>query len=369
MTEEPIQEIIVLDQPKPPLKLLMLERLNLVFGEANVDFNTQGAIIHFPIVEITNNTLKEDVIDLYVKLTWEYDNTDHRIIRFQNRMMGCRTNYTAEHLFVKYSHSHLPKLKLGYPSREYGGNSGSGHEGEKKAVKVEWRNFCLGNDAVAQTLGGLNIDFDLEKFYILLNLIDDFVRWESLDGGPHIKMEKIVKTTDTYVEVDKHQVMDFPYHQLKLKMYEELAKEADLTSLDYYAEGNNIIEFINPTVAFNFLEQIVLRFEEPITADIETPKVKKLGNKYFSRTSSTEGIREHAENLEFHGTITFKGEELQPKYIISATSQEDELTEKINKEGIDYTHPNVTDTLLQNFKKNLLIELNKKDKWKLITIQ
>ena len=151
------------------------------FGENRVDIiettNTGTSVyIWFPKETISNSKgQKHTIYDLYIKINFVNS-------RFVD-MHTIRTSFTLAELHSGYSHSHSP-------SRPYA------HTGDTVSRYAEERSCCLGTGPLNQLLGEY---IDSNIIMSLCIYIEKWVRWESLEGGPYIRMEQIgnigLKTT------------------------------------------------------------------------------------------------------------------------------------------------------------------------------
>ena len=143
------------------------------FGENRVDIiettNTGTSVyIWFPKETISNSKgQKHTIYDLYIE------------VKFVNSvfmdMHTIRTSFTLAELHSGYSHSHSP-------SRPYA------QAGDTVSRYAEERSCCLGTGPLNQLMG------DYIDSNILMSLciyIEKWVRWESLEGGPYVRMEQI----------------------------------------------------------------------------------------------------------------------------------------------------------------------------------
>lgn len=63
-------------------------------------------------------------------------------------------------------------------------------ESRTKTLSVD--QFCIGSQDMDETIIEIKADaFDIQKFELFFMLLDNYVKWESLEGGPHIRMENI----------------------------------------------------------------------------------------------------------------------------------------------------------------------------------
>lgn len=145
------------------------------FGENRVDIietiDTQTytkVYIWFPKETISNSKgQKHTIYDLYIKI----DFVNSRFVD----MRTIRTSFTLAELHSGYSHSHSP-------AEPYV------HKEATICTYTRGRSCCLGTGPLGQLMG------DYIDSNILMSLciyIEKWVRWESLEGGPYIRMEKI----------------------------------------------------------------------------------------------------------------------------------------------------------------------------------
>lgn len=124
-------------------------------SEEDWEENPSCIMIWFPEVEITNSREERCTIrDLYVKLSIE----EHA--RLQDFQMTVAT-FTKAQWMSDYGHSHLPGI-------------------------IQFIQPCLGRGPIGSTMHTLKTeDFDETSWEILCSQIEDFVKWESIEGGPY----------------------------------------------------------------------------------------------------------------------------------------------------------------------------------------
>lgn len=124
-------------------------------------------IIKFDHITITNKEGRSrELENLFVCIPFKmYEDGNFKPT---GRLLGTRTSVTGNEYRQRYMHSHLP--------------SGFG----------SCSSFCLGGGTpMSVMMSDLSMDFDMLKFDFLLSQLDSYVRYESLEGGPHIRMEGI----------------------------------------------------------------------------------------------------------------------------------------------------------------------------------
>lgn len=123
-------------------------------------------IIHFPEVTITNSRKGSHVIkDLWVKIGIKKNGN------INTHLHGLRTTMTTLEYDQRYMHSHLAGFN---------------------PDNIQWSHFCLGSGEINQVLMLLNTKFDEINFTLLCLHLKNYVKWESLEGTPHNKMENII---------------------------------------------------------------------------------------------------------------------------------------------------------------------------------
>jgi len=122
--------------------------------------------IHFPEIEIKNSKKQSHKIyDFYLSLFFN-DN-----FKIYSNIYGRRQTYSLEEFDRSYSHSHCS------PDRYH------------------WSKMCLGDDTplseLVYSMASSNNSFNENNLMKLLLLIQGYIGWESLEGGPHVRMETI----------------------------------------------------------------------------------------------------------------------------------------------------------------------------------
>jgi hypothetical protein len=105
------------------------------------------------------------------------------------KLQGKRGTLSYQEAACGYRHSHLPSE--GYGVR--GGNRN--RRGQVRDLnEAGFQSFCLGSSEIQELVSLWNSDrfkFSQEEFELLLYQIDAYVRWESLQGGPHFRIANI----------------------------------------------------------------------------------------------------------------------------------------------------------------------------------
>ena len=143
-------------------------------------------LIRFPSFDIVNKKGQtHSMKDLWVLIPFDVKkikapNTDILVktLCIQANLWGCRSTQTsAEHL-SGYKHSHLTS------------NSSSDNK---------FTSFCLGGaSSISISVAELTNYFSVERFELFLYELSAYVKYESIEGGPYIRMENIGKSRQSY---------------------------------------------------------------------------------------------------------------------------------------------------------------------------
>lgn len=117
--------------------------------------------IHFPEIVITNSRHQTWTIkDLYIRFGVSHRMTIHD-------MRGFRATKTPMEYKYSYSHSHMHTTN-------------------------GWSSFCLGTTVLDTLMAEIRVEYDELKIALFLQSLNDYLSWESLEGGPHISMDSIL---------------------------------------------------------------------------------------------------------------------------------------------------------------------------------
>lgn len=141
-----------------------------VFGERCEVIEDKGLIImiHFPEITITNsNDRKHEIKDLFVKFR-VYDIFPEQDSKCSIGIQGCRTTLSLAEWNSDYGHSHL---------------SGT--------CFCNFNGFCLGTSDFKIVIENLKLSLSRDDWYLLFYSLENYVNWESLEGGPYRKIKDI----------------------------------------------------------------------------------------------------------------------------------------------------------------------------------
>lgn len=144
-------------------------------------------IIHFPEIEISNENKKS--LKIYNLFT---------IFKFENyltydyiELHGWLMSPTRKQYLYDYAHSHLPISDTNYKEDKYN-------------LLNDSCPFCLGNGTLNKLICSWQDDFtNISIFECILYELENFVSWESLEGGPYIFLNKVINNSDT-IDYDKY---------------------------------------------------------------------------------------------------------------------------------------------------------------------
>jgi hypothetical protein len=166
-----------------------------IFGEEYIDIEKVSAtefnlIVLFPEINITNSRRHKHVIkDIYVKINIDISvqnvSTGDRLSTIT--LSGRRGKLSEEEFQSNYGHSHF---------------SGGGTE--------RWSDFCLGSSDFAMILQTMRFSLTPEDWSLLFLSLENYLSWESLEGGPYKNIQNIALRQQSY------NTSDFRNHALEL---------------------------------------------------------------------------------------------------------------------------------------------------------
>lgn len=126
---------------------------------------TYQAIIHFPLITLTNSgNISHIIRDLYVRLNFSIDG------KLKNTPEGVRATGTVAEILTGYVHSHLRRLEWDY---------------------MAFQEFCTGSGPINATIIDLKENFDPIQLQMLCNHINEMVCWESIEGVPYVYISEV----------------------------------------------------------------------------------------------------------------------------------------------------------------------------------
>jgi hypothetical protein len=273
-----------------------------------INNNKLVCIIHFPEINITNSLKqKHKIIDLYIKLEFRENKT---ISAFN----GTRSTVTYEEKISSYRHSHM---------------SASGNF-------YQWLSCCVGESEFAQIYSLLHNTFNKNNLLRFLYQLPDYLSWESLEGGPYIKMSNIKQSNLTPPIVTTSDI-SFTYEKLL----------ANINNLPVKINKELIGIF---QIEANKLEEIILPFAGNNVCN-------KVNNEYFLKNKDDQilnNIKKYNTEMSNITMFNFKGNKIKPKIIANIDSTSNNTN--------DVPYPSLTegvlDILTKNFNNYVISETN-----------
>ncbi len=212
-----------------------------VFPEDRVDFveineNSCKVTLYFPDIDITNtNETKHHIKDLYVRMELNYNgDTGYHVALTGKRGQISLKEYKSD----LYGHSHL------------NGCWGYG-------------NFCLGNSDFSSVVNQLMASCRQEDWYMLFLSLENYLKWESLEGGPYRKIEQL----GYKVNVNTSQI-NTEFERLLPLMPEEFFSWND--GVQYISTHPGLFHFYNENSTIKSMSAITNEQVEQQIADINT---------------------------------------------------------------------------------------------------
>ena len=163
------QILITAESKIKHIKSQLTTTIEHYFHQDDYDFNFNTysneyeIILKYNNVTIKNENNKEHFIkSIFIKLFYDIGNNV-----LKGSMAGLRGEVSVKEVISTYAHSHLP------------------------SHLEEWQTFCLGSSEIAGILLDLSKKFDINKFDLLLFNLEEYIKWESLEGGPYTKIENL----------------------------------------------------------------------------------------------------------------------------------------------------------------------------------
>ncbi len=129
-------------------------------------------IIHFENILIKNTLNQEIAIkSIYVMIRSRVD-YEHNYKYFVQEIDGTRDIVSYNEYSHNYVHSHLK-------SHSYKGKA------------IDFTKFCLGDGEIGMMFVKLSQEFNDGFYKTLLFHLDGYLRWESLEGGPYVRIENL----------------------------------------------------------------------------------------------------------------------------------------------------------------------------------
>lgn len=162
---------------------LIKEIFSNYFGEDHVDFSTGSSgglsedvlviTVWFPTRNITNsNGAHRTLRDIFIRVIFLPDG------KLYNRLKLARTTFDFEEFNSGYIFSHRSSFKCSTPERFL----------EEASI---FKDVCLGEGPLIALQNAMMADFKQENIGQFCAQIDAYTEWESLEGGPYIRLSSI----------------------------------------------------------------------------------------------------------------------------------------------------------------------------------
>ena len=146
-----------------------LEREFEFISKITVNINYVRLIIHFPEVTISNKyNQSHDIKDLFIALSFNPSG------QVTTNIEGARSTYSELEVIGGYIHSHLRSTDFTI-----------------RSVPLRYTNFCKGTGSINACLSFYNSDKSLPNLLSILYHLNTTANHESIDGGPHYRMETL----------------------------------------------------------------------------------------------------------------------------------------------------------------------------------
>lgn len=229
----------------------------------NETFSLITYMIRFPKIKITNsNHLEHTIEDLLIIFDIGYN-----FKCMHTKPKGCRITMTTDEIEAGYMHSHLSQ---NISSRFYNYASPG--------------IFCIGDgQPISIPCATVYKQFDENAWLSLLMQIPSFLCWESLEGVPHIKMEKIGKKSSNYRQIyyDPNVRYSLSDYRIIEKINVNLLKELKYVVIkDQYTKLDKIAVLPESILEFNKKNKL---FKD----------VYYNNGTYYTKSSTTNNYSEH----------------------------------------------------------------------------
>lgn len=296
------EDVEIIKQVSESLENVFPGNWDIVVGKSINTLYT--VIIKFPCFTITNGKgLEHEIHELYTKWTFTKGFT------MTGNLEGARGAISYVEYNCGYVHSHLPSSS--YQAAE---------------IRPGFNAFCLGTGDFAQANSDWHRTrtFSQEEFELLLYQLDAYVKWESLQGGPYMRISAIgVGNTSSYLADN---IRDSQFANV-------------IDTLDHFPLS---FDHLNKRfkVIYSSLEDVLSKTNIPgLTKIKKTPKGEYLYGDVTLRTIKN-WIKKGNEKFSKDSLLTFRGEDVYLK--ISAFAGDTE-----NSNLLEVPHPYVTNYIVK----------------------
>lgn len=233
--------------------------------------------VYFPEITVTNEeNMSHKIYELYVK--FKFYNNRRRL----NHIQAVRARVSPSEYFSGYGHSHLLS----------------------DAANGNFTTFCFGTTPIASDYSDFQIrEFDSMRIEAFLYAFDEYLKWESLEGGPYVKIKDIRNSSEVpLVEnsvkedhynrfINKYEFQDFIINSTYFQINEEdadfIKKVTDITgekylvfkrsnTNEYYIQHDQVMNLPSPFEIFSFKREMVKFIVDPLLEKEEENNDKEL---------------------------------------------------------------------------------------------
>ena len=246
-------------------------------------------IIKWDEIEIRNSNMsgKTHIIkDFYIIVKFTKDPTSLNGYRISSSLRAFRGKVTYAEYCSRYIHSHTTT-----------GTDGIG-------------SCCLGSGPLPNLLANLTMEFNIDRFELLLHLLDSYVKWESIEGTPYTQFERITIRSINNINLIPNKVELESIYRLAINLISELPlKIISLADLKYYQIDKSDPEFIN-----HILSATPIRFRK--YRDVNGAEIE------MNQNYTNDDVR-NANATTAASICTFRGDQI--KYTIMPNEYEDNM--------------------------------------------
>lgn len=209
----------------------VLRHINCICVDRVKSYILPRILVWFPKVKVSNeNNDFTYVYDLYAKIIIAEEG------KMFNSFMLNKTTYTLDQWNYNYLHSHVPST-------------------DKEHLST-FSFPCLGVGPIRHTTSLLNVEFNADKWNLFCLELNNYVRTESLKGGPYKRLINIQGDSKlfenfkyTNIKIDKYLIpfVDYFIHNTKLPFcYKNNSYKLGISFIDYIILiSNSFIEWFN----------------------------------------------------------------------------------------------------------------------------
>lgn len=252
----------------------------------NVENNYLNIVLKYNDITLTNSEGSSHFIkSIFIKLRFNKITK-----RFDNSIQGVRGDLSVKELNSGYSHSHL------------------------RTSQNFWTTFCLGSSEIAGILTDLNDDnFNDAKFDLLLYNLEEYIKWESIEGGPYFRIANL-----NYGESTRE--MSFTNETLN-EIYEDFLSEELLFNTTFDVSLKKI-KIVNDDLFIKNLSAVCP----------ESAKGKYINGTFVKNLTYDAIVRKAKSFLENKTFFIFKNEKYPKMYIEDTLA--DDATELVPQKSV-----------------------------------